>query len=78
MILADRVKEIISLEKSDIERILRHSGYSNPITHSEFLGLTNSGDFCFQIRYHDEHYDSVQFGKVYITQNGAGELEADY
>jgi hypothetical protein len=77
MILANTVKEIINYTAVDIARILRRCAWGNdPIRSAKFLGLTNSGDFCFQITFDDP--DGSGIGKVYLKQDAAGYVVADF
>ena len=78
MILASKVKELLAFDVNEINRILRQSGYTDQYTRSEFLGISNSGDFCFHVVSWDEYEGTEVDGKVWVRQNGFGEFEADY
>jgi hypothetical protein len=42
------------------------------------LGLTNSGTFCYSVKYFDDHRDGEQTSKVYVNKNTTGKLVADF
>ena len=55
MITPDMIKQMMSLDRFDIVRLLDRSGYSMcAFEDAEFQGITESGDFCYMVKYYDE------------------------
>lgn len=80
MILADTLKTLSSKKTPELEQILRASGYrTTKFKSSKFLGLTNSGDFCYSVTFFDEVLGKDTKGKVYIQYDVAsGFLTGEY
>ena len=78
MITAEKISQVTALDTAAVARVLRRSGYPDPIRTARFLGLTTGGEFCYQISYWDTHEGREMLGKVWLSYNGAGLLEADY
>lgn len=68
MITADVVKELVSLDKTQLVQIVESSGYKGADFKSiKFLGLTNGGQFCYRVTYHGDDEES---GKVFVSRQG--------
>ena len=79
MILAEELTKLVTLDRYELSNILDLSGYKNMSFNSvKFLGLTNSGTFCYSVKYFDDHLDSEQTSKVYVNKNTTGNLVADF
>ena len=80
MILANEIKKYISLDAYDLTRILARSGYSMCSFESvEFLGITNSGDFCYKATYFDDGgTDEIETTKVFISKDATGDMVAEF
>lgn len=72
MILADTLKALSTKKAPELEQILRASGYkTTKFKTSKFVGLTNSGDFCYSVSFYDEVLGEDTKGKVYIQYDVA-------
>ena len=79
MILADELSKFVTLDRYELSNILDLSGYKNMSFNSvKFLGLTNSGTFCYSVKYFDDQRDGEQTSKVYVNKNTTGNLVADF
>ncbi len=77
MLLKQNVLELVSMDVTTLNRIVRNSGYKDAkFDTCEFVGITNSGDFCYKTSYfEDGGYD---FAKVYVKRTAANEYIADF
>ena len=68
MILADTLKLLTTQTPTGLSQILKHSGYTGCVFKTaRFLGLTNAGEFCYKVTFHDEEgEDEDAEGKVYV------------
>lgn len=79
MILATELNKYTSLDRYDLAKVLARSGYTGESFKSvNFLGLTNSGDFCYSVKYFDDSGEGEVTGKVYVSKNATGDMVADY
>ena len=79
MILAEELTKLVTLDRYELSNILDLSGYKNMSFNSvKFLGLTNSGTFCYSVKYFDDHRNGEQTSKVYVNKNTTGKLVADF
>jgi hypothetical protein len=81
MITADTLKQMTTLGTYALAQILATSGYSGArFKTAKFLGLTNGGEFCYQVTFHDEEgtgKDAV--GKVFVKYDpAANKVSAEY
>jgi hypothetical protein len=76
MLLKSHVNELVNMDADTLSRIARDSGYKDAkFLHCEFVGITNSGDFCYGVTYKDYEYGAC---KVYVWRDAAGNYVADY
>jgi hypothetical protein len=80
MILAQELSKLVTLDRNELSKILADSGYTGISFNSvKFLGLTNSGTFCYSVQYFDESgTGEVEIAKVYVNKNTTGNLVADF
>ena len=81
MILADTLKLLSTQTPTGLTQILKASGYTGCFFKSaKFLGLTNGGEFCYQVTFHDEEgMDEDAVGKVFVKYNTADHsITADF
>lgn len=68
MILADTLKLLTTQTPTGLTQILKASGYKGCFFKTAtFLGITNGGEFCYKVTFHDEegmNEDAV--GKVFV------------
>ena len=81
MITADALKTLTTFTAEALTRAIHLAGYkytAEEFTSCKFLGITNSGKFCYSVVYpcKDSGTDST---KVYLTYDQAtGTITADY
>ena len=77
MLLKQQVTELLNMDAATLSRIVRNSGYkSAKFDDCEFLGITNSGDFCYKAKYtEDSEYD---FTKIYVWRDATGDFVAEF
>ena len=80
MILADTLKLLTTQTPTGLTQILKASGYTGCFFKSAtFLGMTNGGEFCYKVTYHDDAGTGEEVGKVFVkydTKNHA--VTADF
>ena len=77
MLLKHNVLELVGMDATTLSRITRNSGYKDAkFDTCEFVGITNSGDFCYKVSYIDD--GAQDFTKVYVWHDKAGNYVADY
>jgi hypothetical protein len=81
VILADTLKTLTTFTTHGLAMALHHSGYTGAAFKSaKFLGMTNGGQFCYSVTYHDDAgTGEIETGKVFLTYDPvAGKVTADY
>ena len=80
MILADTVATLTTLSPQGIAQVLDKSGYSMcSFKTAKFLGITNGGDFCYRVTYHDDAGTGEEVGKVFVRYDSAtGFITAEF
>lgn len=78
MLLARDINRCMFLDAAQLENLLNRSGYKGDrVLRSEFMGLTNGGEFCYSALYKDID-GQQQWTKVFVNTDKDGELYADY
>lgn len=81
MILADTVTHLTTLSPKGIAQVLDKSGYSMcSFKTAKFLGITNGGEFCYRVTFHDEAGTGQdEVGKVFVRYDSAtGFITAEF
>jgi hypothetical protein len=79
MILADELSKFTTLDRYELSNILSSNGYTGLSFNSvRFLGLTNSGNFCYNVKFFDDHSDGEQTGKVFVSKTATGKITAEF
>lgn len=80
MILAAELNNYVTLNRYELSNILARSGYGGISFESvRFLGLTNSGDFCYSATYFDEAgTGEEETCKVYVSKSATGDMTAEF
>ena len=79
MILATEVRRLQELDRYELSNILAQSGYRDMSFNSvNFLGITNSGDFCYSVKYYCSHIGAEDTGKVYVSKSATGDFTAEF
>jgi hypothetical protein len=78
MITAEKVSKLSTLKAKDLDNALHNAGYSmyqRPMD-AQFIGITNSGDFCYKFTYRED--DSWAYGKLFVNIDATGKIVAEY
>ena len=79
MILAHELNKFVTLDRYELSNILADSGYLSVNLNSvKFLGLTNSSDFCYSVKYFDDNSDGEKMTKVFVSKNATGKITAEF
>lgn len=80
MILAETLKTLTTQTPAGLTQILKASGYTGCFFKSAtFLGMTNGGEFCYKVTYHDDSGEGEAVGKVFVKYDTAtGYITADF
>jgi hypothetical protein len=72
MILADTLKVLTTMGPKGLAQVLDASGYTMcSFKSAEFLGITNGGEFCYKVTYHDDAGTGEEQGKVFVKYDQA-------
>jgi hypothetical protein len=81
MLTADKVKLLTTMGATQLRLSLASSGYTGvSFKSAKFLGITNGGQFCYQVTYFDDAGTGEdETGKVFVTYDHANDrITADY
>ena len=79
MITSVKLQEMISHTPQTLATVLDFSGYTGAqFKSAEFIGITNSGEFCYKVVYHNESGTGEDVGKVFLAYKKDGIVVADY
>jgi hypothetical protein len=81
MIDAETLKTLTTFTPHGLAMALHHSGYTGAsFKTAKFLGLTNGGQFCYAVTFHDDAgTGEIEKGKVFLSYDPvAGKVTADY
>jgi hypothetical protein len=80
MITADTLKTLTTFTAHGLAMALYQSGYTGAaFKTAKFLGITNGGQFCYGVTFHDEEGMGTEQGKVFLTYDPThGTVIADY
>lgn len=80
MLTAEKLTRLTTMGPATLATVLDKSGYKMASFKSaKFLGITNGGQFCYQVTYHDEAGTGEEVGKVFVTYNSVEDsMVADY
>jgi len=79
MLAANLVWRCSCIDTITLESLLRKAYPKDSVLRSEFLGITNGNQFCYKIVYPDQDAkNGMAVTKVFVWQDGNGDLVADY
>jgi hypothetical protein len=80
MITADTLRRCAWLSSIELEVLLQKNYPEDQVLQSNFLGVSNGGQFCYQIGYQDPDLagQGLTYCKVFVWQENNGEIRADY
>ena len=78
MITAASLKSLTTFSAEALTRAIRLAGYKkDSFSRAEFLGITNGGQFCYDVDYDD--FGELTRGKVFLSFDPVnGVVSADY
>lgn len=78
MILAETLKTLTSFTAPALQRALDKKAKGYEFTGATFLGITNGGQFCYNVVFRSEDFEGTDSTKVYLTYNHSqGRVIAD-
>jgi len=78
MITADRIRQLAYLGTVQVEQALQRNYPRDQVRFSRFLGITNAGQFCYEISYMDQELNGLAYTKVFVDLGLDGEPVAEY
>lgn len=80
MITVDTLRKCSWLDTVTLERILRKRYPNDHVITSEFVGISNGGEFCYKIGYQDIDLagQGLTYCKVFVKLNDNDEPVAEY
>ena len=79
MITADTIRRCAYLDSISLENLLQRGYSEDRVLRSEFLGITNGGQFAYKIVYPDQDGNmGMAVTKVFVWLDNNGDLIADY
>jgi len=78
MITADMLKTLISMTPRALTGVLQASGYKkDKVNEAKFLGMTNAGQFCYEVDY--DNFGTMEKCKLFVKYDQATSMmTADY
>ena len=80
MITADTLRTMTTFTAPALTRAIRDSGYKDEeFKEAKFLGITNGGQYCYEVLYFDLDQGTDCFTKVFLTHDQfEGTVSVDY
>ena len=76
MISVDTLRRCSWLDSLTLERLIKQNHPKYSVLNSEFVGISNSGQFVYNIVYPEEN--ELKRTKIFVWLDTNGELQADY
>ncbi len=68
MITEFKIKRCAYLNTVSLEEAFERNGYKNTrFLQNKFLGITNGGEFCYEVMYFDDECNENAYTKVFIN-----------
>ena len=78
MITADKITKLAYLSTIQLEAAIQKNYPQDRFTTSRFLGITNGGQFCYEVRYFDLIEGEDCFTKVFVDLDCRDQPVAEY
>lgn len=78
MITAYKIARLAHLPTEQLERAVRKNYPEDSFISSKFLGITNGGQFCYEVMYFDVDEEGNAYTKVFVDLNESEEPVAEY
>ncbi len=70
MITADTLSRMTTITAEGLTALIQEAGYKgDTFKEAKFLGITNGGQYCYQVLYFDADYGEDRFTKVFVTHD---------
>lgn len=70
MITADTLSRMTTITAEGLTTLIQQSGYKeDKFKEAKFLGITNGGQYCYQVLYFDTEQGEDYFTKVFVTHD---------
>ncbi len=76
MITANKITRAAYLNTQQLEQLIQESYRDDTFVSSHFLGITNGGEFAYQVTY--IHDGAEAQTKVFVSFDQHNQLQADY
>lgn len=78
MITAEKLKTLTTMTPTALTQVVQASGYKkDKVNECRFLGMTNSGQFCYEVDYDD--FGTLTKTKLFVKfDQTSGLMTADY
>lgn len=71
MITAERLKTLTTFTHHNLQDALGKKAQGYEFTGAKFLGITNGGQFCYNVVFRSTDFEGTDSTKVYISYNPA-------
>lgn len=70
MITADTLRRMTGFDAQGLTALIHAQGYKqDKFKEAKFLGITNGGEYCYQVLYFDEEYGEDMYTKVFVKHD---------
>ena len=70
MITADTLRRMTGLCADGLTTLIRQRGYKkDKFKEAKFLGITNAGQYCYEVLYFDDQLGEDVYTKVFVTHD---------
>ena len=70
MITADTLSRMTTFTAEGLTALIRQRGYKkDSFKEAKFLGITNGGQYCYEVLYFDNVLGEDAYTKVFVTHN---------
>jgi len=79
MITAFKINKCMGLDTRALERAMSRTGYKGvKFKDSNFLGITNGKQFCYEVLYFDDSIGEDAYTKVFVDLTAQDQVVAEY
>ena len=77
MITAECIQKLAYLSTPELEQLIQKAYPKDRFISSQFLGISNGGQFCYSVSYKDPDWEQPQQSKVFVWQKNDS-VNAEY
>jgi len=78
MITAYKINKLGNLSTIQLNQAIRRNGYADSFKEAKFLGVSNGGQFVYEVMYFDTHEGEDCYTKIFVDLNESEEAVAEY